>query len=108
MPPRVTAPHILPWSWLFGFDHRIPFECAKEFRAGPESKDLLSRHQQAKEYRNTLRGQREMMPAVRAGPARKGPNFQYQIYVYVSALRPVTHIRDTSIPITQGKFSQVA
>jgi hypothetical protein len=43
-----VAPHLLPW--LFGFDDRIFFESAKDFRAGLENKDMFSRHQGAQEY----------------------------------------------------------
>ena len=43
-----VAPHLL--LWLFGFDHRIFFESAKDFRAGLENKDTFSRYQQAQEY----------------------------------------------------------
>jgi hypothetical protein len=43
-----VAPHLL--LWLFGFDNRIFFESAKDFRAGLENKDMFSRHQRAQEY----------------------------------------------------------
>lgn len=42
------APRLL--LWLFGFDRRIFFESAKDFRAGLENKDMFSRYQQAQEY----------------------------------------------------------
>ena len=42
------APHLL--LKLFGFDRRIFFGSAKDFRAGLENKDMFSRYQQAQEY----------------------------------------------------------
>ena len=43
-----VAPRLL--LWLFGFDHRILFVSAKDFRVGLENKDMFSRRQRAQEY----------------------------------------------------------
>lgn len=39
-----------PFLRLFGIDHLIFFESARDFRAGLENKDMFSRHQGAQEY----------------------------------------------------------
>jgi len=42
------TPHCL--LGLFGFDHHIFFESAKDFRAGLENENMFSRYQRAQEY----------------------------------------------------------
>ena len=42
------AHHIPPW--LFGFDHRIFFESARDFRVDLESKKCIRRYRHARRY----------------------------------------------------------